>query len=125
MIKDIEKTMLMYFKTVQERRKLPNRAGLCVSLNWTRDRYFKERESGEYAELLSRFEQKCEDIWIQRLGTNSSTGATFYLKNAFKQDWNDETTIKLTMPTPILGTLKDNDTPEIGQTINVLPHVKD
>lgn len=103
-IQTFEDETVRYLKTCQRKGKFPNRAGLCTALNIRREDFFNMcKESGARGAILARFKEACEDAWVQRLGVNASQGAVFFLKNTFREDYNDDTTVKLVLPTPILG----------------------
>lgn len=76
-----------YFKLCDEKKLIPNKAGLCYALHIDKSTYndYKKR----YPHTLSKTEHWIEQCWIQRLAGNSPTGAIFYLKNAFKEDYKD------------------------------------
>ncbi len=103
-LETFEQETVRYLKACQKKGKFPNRAGLCTALNIRREEYFDMcKEGGKRGAILARFKEACEDAWVQRLGVNASQGAVFFLKNTFREDWNDDTTVKLVLPTPILG----------------------
>ena len=91
---DFYSKVLAYLDDCKEKMEMPNRAGLCDFLNIHRDTYYDYRSKGKYSDSIKRFEQRSESKWVQRLGGNSPTGAIFYLKNAFKEDFKDRNETK-------------------------------
>lgn len=77
-----------YFATCENARAMPNKAGLCAFLQISRDTYneYKKR----FPDTLKATELNIENAWVQRLGGNAPTGAIFYLKNAFKDDYREK-----------------------------------
>ena len=67
---------------------MPNKAGLCVFLKISRETYYEYRRN-RYIDAIKEFEAATQDIWVQRLGGTTPTGAIFYLKNAFSEDFSD------------------------------------
>jgi len=78
-----------YLDSCKQSRTLPNKAGLCVFLHITRETYNQYKQKPEFSDALKQTERYIEDAWVQRLGGNSPTGAIFYLKNAFQEDYRD------------------------------------
>lgn len=76
-----------YFKLCEEKRVIPNKASLRYALQLDRTTYndYKKR----YPNTLKRTEDWIESCWIQRLAGQAATGAIFYLKNAFKEEYKD------------------------------------
>lgn len=66
---------------------MPNKAGLCVFLDISRDTYSEYRK--RFPDTIKRADSLIEDEWIQRLKSNAPTGAIFYLKNAYKETYKD------------------------------------
>lgn len=97
-----------YFKSCDDNKKLPNKAGVCVDLDITRETYreWKKNKVKGLSDTLKKAEMKIEEAWVQRLNHNAPTGAIFYLKNAFKDDYKDRVDQDITsggLPIPILG----------------------
>lgn len=76
-----------YFDDCEERELMPNKAGLCASLHISRDTYNEYRV--RFPDAHKDLESYIEDQWVQRLAGTTPTGAIFYLKNAFKEDYKD------------------------------------
>lgn len=77
-----------YFVSCEEKETLPEKAGLCLWLGISRDTY-NEYKKNRFPDALKAFELHIESSWIRRLQSNSPTGAIFYLKNAFKEEYRD------------------------------------
>lgn len=73
---------------------MPNKAGLCVFLDISRETYSQYR--AKYPDTIKRADSTIEDSWVQRLNSNAPTGAIFYLKNAFKETYKDRHQTDLT-----------------------------
>jgi hypothetical protein len=59
----------------------------------------------KYPNTIRRADAGIETAWVQKLAGQSSTGSIFYLKNAFKETYQDkhEQNVRVTTPKPILG----------------------
>ncbi len=79
-----------YFKSCEEARLLPNKAGLCIWLGITKETYNQYRKKPEFSDSIKACDSMIENAWVQRLAGNAPTGAIFYLKNAFKEDYRDK-----------------------------------
>lgn len=104
---------------------LPEKAGLCLFLGISRDTYSEYRKKPDYSDTIKGIDLYIESNWVRRLASSSPTGAIFYLKNAFKEEYRDRnetdiTTNGKTLPTPILNLNEirsDNNTKENSETI--------
>lgn len=72
-----------------ETRQLPEKAGLCLFLGISRDTYSEYRKKRKFSDTIKAIDLYIESNWVRRLGGNSPTGAIFYLKNAFKEEYKD------------------------------------
>jgi DNA-packaging protein gp3 len=83
-----------YFDGCKEKMLMPSKAGICYALNLSRDTYneYKKR----FPDTLKQVENYIEAAWVQRLAGTAATGAIFYLKNAFKEDYRDRTETDVT-----------------------------
>lgn len=77
-----------YLKSCDELRSIPNKAGLRYALHLDRTTYNVYKK--KYPNTLRRCEDWIEQCWINRLAGTSATGAIFYLKNAFKEEYKDK-----------------------------------
>jgi len=68
---------------------IPTKSGLRIWLGISKPVYndYKKR----FPNPIKRVEDIIEDCWVQVLKGNSVTGAIFYLKNAFSEDYRDRT----------------------------------
>lgn len=66
---------------------MPNKAGLCVFLRIDKSTYNDYKQ--KYPDTIKEVEAVIENAWVQRLRDPGATGAIFYLKNAFKEDYKD------------------------------------
>lgn len=97
------KLIKKYFDSCTESGTMPTKAGICISLNISRDTYNEYKKKEKFSDTLKGSELYMEDLWLQRLAGNSPTGAIFYLKNAFKDHYRDR---------------HENDVTSNGETIN-------
>ena len=67
---------------------MPNKAGLCIWLNISRDTY-NEYKKSKFPDAIKVAEAYIENSWVQRLASTAPTGAIFYLKNAFSADYRE------------------------------------
>lgn len=91
---DLDAVISQYFEKCIEKKELPNKAGLCLFLGISRDTYSEYRK--RYPDAIKRADSFIENAWVQRLGSNAPTGAIFYLKNAFKENYKDRHETDLT-----------------------------
>jgi hypothetical protein len=80
-----------YFENCDEARQMPNKAGLCLWLNISRDTYNEYKKKPGFSDAIKACEAMIENAWVQRLAGTTPTGAIFYLKNAFSDDYRDRT----------------------------------
>ncbi len=92
--KELDKRIDEYFVDCKERAQIPNKAGICLFLGITKETYCQYRE--KFADSIKAADFMIENAWVQRLAGNSPTGAIFYLKNAFKNDYKEKTETDLT-----------------------------
>ena len=83
-----------YLKSCDELHSIPNKAGLRYALHLDRTTYNVYKK--KYPDTLRRTEDWIEQCWINRLAGTSATGAIFYLKNAFKEEYKDHHDTDLT-----------------------------
>lgn len=77
-----------YFDKCEEQQgKAPNKAGLCIHLDISRETYNQYRT--RYPDAIKTADDLIEDWWVDRLAGTTPTGAIFYLKNAFHSDYKD------------------------------------
>lgn len=77
-----------YFESCTDGTKIPNKAGILVHMGIA-DRSTWADYKKKFPLTIKAIENKIEVCWINRLAGNSPTGAIFYLKNAFKEDYKD------------------------------------
>lgn len=82
------KTADEYFALCDTNHQLPEKAGLCLALGISRDTY-NEYKKVRFPDTIKAFELYIESSWVRRLAGQAATGAIFYLKNAFKEDYRD------------------------------------
>lgn len=100
-----------YFEKCDLARQLPEKAGLCLALGITRETY-SQYKKGDFSDAIKGFELYIESNWVRRLGGQAATGAIFYLKNAFRDDFKDRNETDVTSggkPIPLLHALRNND----------------
>ena len=76
-----------YFAGCIEKIEMPSKAGLRVFLGLDKSLYSDYKK--KYPNPIKRAEDLIEKAWVQRLAGANATGAIFYLKNAFKEDYRD------------------------------------
>lgn len=89
-LEELAEKVSAYFDKCEELKEMPNKAGLCNFLDIDKSTYCEYKKDGhKFAYPIKRFEKITENAWVQRLGGNSPTGAIFYLKNAFWEDYKE------------------------------------
>lgn len=83
----IAKEIVAYTKNCGKEHQMPNKASLCIWLGISRDTYNEYKK--KFPDAIKGAEAWIENAWVQRLAGNAPTGAIFYLKNAFKEDYRD------------------------------------
>jgi len=86
--------VLGYFEQCEEKKEIPNKAGLRLFLDIDKSTYSDYKK--KFPNPIKRAEETIENAWVQRLGQTASTGAIFYLKNAFFEDYRDKVETDLT-----------------------------
>lgn len=104
---ELNKAIDIYFKKAQEEGGISNKAGLFHWLDIDRSTWFAY--SKKYPNTIRNANMWIESVWVTRLAGTGATGAIFYLKNAFKEDYKDRTETDITSGgkkiQPILGGL--------------------
>lgn len=85
----LEKKIEGYLAQCEIKKELPNKAGACLFLNICKETYCAYRKDKIHSDAIKRLDRTIENAWVQRLKENASTGAIFYLKNAFKDEYRD------------------------------------
>lgn len=83
----LKNKVLEYFIQCEEKKEIPNKAGLRLKLDIDKSTYSDYKK--KFPNPIKRAEEVIENAWVQRLKENASTGAIFYLKNAFQEDYKD------------------------------------
>ena len=86
---DLWKVASEYFELCDKNKQLPEKAGLCIFLEITRDTYSEYRKREDLSDTIKRLDLYIESNWVRRLNSQSPVGAIFYLKNAFKEEYRD------------------------------------
>ena len=103
--KELRTKVLEYFKDADERKRMYSKAGLLHCLDISRSVYADYKK--KFPETLRLAEYAIEEDWVNRLSTTVATGAIFYLKNAFKEDYKDRTESDIKFQeVPILGNVR-------------------
>jgi hypothetical protein len=76
-----------YIDYCRESYEMPNKAGMRFYLRMSSDTWNEYRK--RFPEAHKEAEDYLENKWVQRLAGTTPTGAIFYLKNAFKEDYKD------------------------------------
>src|SRR4051812_37925427 len=87
--KELVDRMQEFFAICDKARQLPEKAGLCIYLGISRETYSQYLK--KYPDAIRYANDYIESNWVRRLAGQSATGAIFYLKNAFKEDYKDRT----------------------------------
>lgn len=76
-----------YFGICDEKKQIPDKAGLCLFLGISRDTYNQYKK--KYPDAVKGADLAIEKAWVARLAGPNATGAIFYLKNAFHEFYRD------------------------------------
>jgi hypothetical protein len=91
---ELKSKLFEYLEYCEKKKQMPNIAGFCFFVGMHRDNYYEY--SRKYSDTIKDFESGVENIWVNRLSSNGSVGAIFYLKNAFREFYKDKTETDLT-----------------------------
>jgi len=76
-----------FFALCDKNRQKPEKAGLCLALGISRDTYSEYKK--RFSDTIKGLELYIESCWVRRLDSQAATGAIFYLKNAFRDEYKD------------------------------------
>lgn len=91
---ELQQGILGYFDLADSKKKIYSKAGLLGFLNVSRPTWMEYRK--KYPNTIRAAEFAIEEAWVERLASPGATGAIFYLKNAFKEDYRDRSETDLT-----------------------------
>lgn len=94
---------------------MPNKAGLCLFLNISRETYSQYRK--KFPDTIKSADHWIEESWVQRLRSNAPTGAIFYLKNAFKETYKDRHQTDLTTKGEKIETFNESQLERIAHRL--------
>lgn len=83
----LDKACEAYFQECIQKKEIPSKAGLRVHLDLIKERYSDYKK--KYPHPIKKAENLIEKAWVNRLSGVAATGAIFYLKNAFFEDYRD------------------------------------
>ncbi len=110
--KELTDVCTAYFITFAEDKKLrwslPSKAGLLRHLDISRTQYSAYRK--KYPNAIRRADALIEEAWVGGLNNANATGRIFYLKNAFKEEYQDRV---------------ENDLTSKGEKISALAVIQD
>jgi len=107
---DFHNSFRDYLLDCEKNKKMPNIAGFCAFNDMGRNTFYQYVK--KFNDTGKKIDAALEDIWVNRLGGNSPTGAIFYLKNAFRENYKDRTETDITSdgkPIPIYGGLSKHN----------------
>ena len=84
---ELDKKCKNYFIECIKNPEMPSKAGLRVFLKLDKSSFSDYKKKYPYP--IKKAEDLIEKAWTQRLAGPNATGAIFYLKNAFKEDFKD------------------------------------
>lgn len=87
--KEIMSLFTDYLNECVEKKRILTKAGWLFKLGISRETYREYKARPEFVDTLRQIEFAIEEAWLQRLTETGATGAIFYLKNAFKDDYRD------------------------------------
>lgn len=106
---ELSRKLYSYFDISSKEGIRPSKAGLRVMLDIDKSTYSRYKKNPKFATHIKRAESIIEAAWVNRLDSAAATGAIFYLKNAFSEDYRDRTETDITSGgkkiQPILGGL--------------------
>lgn len=89
-VEDMQEGIEQYFESCKrDKHKIPSKSGLAVFFDTTTETLLQYESKKEYSSTLKRAYDRIKEAWVQRLGNAYPTGAIFYLKNAFKDEFRD------------------------------------
>lgn len=105
---DLKAKITAYFELCENMSKVPNKAGLALALDTTRETLSDYEDKPEYSDAIKIAYTQIENAWVDTSISreHNAAGAIFYLKNAFhyRDQQNIDHTTKgeaLTVPSEI------------------------
>lgn len=89
-VEDFQIGVIGYIENCEVLKEMPNKAGLCVALKIHKDTLNEYSKKDGFSAIIKEFNTVVENRWVQRLNTGAPTGAIFFLKNAFRDDYRDK-----------------------------------
>lgn len=80
----MEELIAGYFGECADKDEVPNKAGLALYLELTREGLNGYEKREEFADTIKRAYSYIEDAWLQLLAKGGGAGPIFYLKAAFQ-----------------------------------------
>lgn len=86
---EVQEIIDAYLSGCNTKGNLPTKSGACLALDMGRESWREYKEKEGFVDTFKRLENIIEEAWVQRLTAAACTGAIFYLKNAFKEEYKD------------------------------------
>ena len=105
---DIKEKIVEYANATAQKNRMLTKAGLLFHLDISRPVYAEYKK--KYPNSIRWIELAIEEDWVNRLASTGATGAIFYLKNAFRDEYKDRTETDMTLrtPKPLLDAIHNN-----------------
>lgn len=78
-----------YFELCEKNRQQPEKAGLCLYLGIVSETLLAWSKDKRFSATIKSIQLYIQSAWVRRLNGQAATGAIFYLKNAFKDEFKD------------------------------------
>lgn len=110
----LKERVASYFKDIGDNKGIPSKVGFRLWLDLNRQTYYIYSSMDLFSDILKRADDLIEQWWVHKLSGTTPTGAIFYLKNAFRDDYKDRTETDITSKgesiTPALVKFMDEKT---------------
>lgn len=117
---DMNNAISDYFAWCDETHTPPTKAGLCLHLDFSKEllHYYITGTRGEqFVNPLKRALLLIETFWNERLHGAAATGAIFYLKTAFWDDYRERSEVDITSKGEKLSAQESSDVAAIAAEV--------
>ena len=86
--KEVEEKAERYFEECEEKSLLPTKGGFALYCNGYAQLLYSYEKKPKYKGILNIIYQRILQAWVQKLKSNQVAGIIFYLKNAFREEFD-------------------------------------
>jgi len=94
----ITEKIVDYFRECFSKEIVPQKAGLLEKMAISREQWSEIVK--KFPRVGNRADHLIEKVWVEKLLSPNASGATFYLKNTFRDLYQDKSSQDITLRTP-------------------------